>query len=238
MLEVQSEQLDEQRKLTNLQTPVLELRAAELRESLTSANAKQSSASAMRNNAEGPRRRRYSCGKNTMLTIPASARLCVSSGAPTPPRTRTRRTPVTSPSTRPGLSMFPQPSAVTASGPRRPAWPVPAGPHRTPSHGDTDHAPALSDVQLAPPGQPTGRRLDLVHQRPPVLRPRRPGRSGAADSGGPGAQPDLHGRQRTGYAAVGVFGCGRVRPSGVLAGRTYRAASGPVIVAAWDCWGI
>jgi len=34
MLEVQSEQLDEQRKLTNLQTPVLELQAAELRESL------------------------------------------------------------------------------------------------------------------------------------------------------------------------------------------------------------
>ena len=34
MLKIQSGQLDEQRKLTNLQTPVLELQAAELRESL------------------------------------------------------------------------------------------------------------------------------------------------------------------------------------------------------------
>ena len=33
-------------------------------------------------------------------------------------------------------------------------------------------------------------------------------------------------------------GCLRTRPGGMLAGRAYGAVIGPVIVAAWGCWGI
>ena len=33
-------------------------------------------------------------------------------------------------------------------------------------------------------------------------------------------------------------GCLQTRPGGVLAGRAYGAVIGPVIVAAWGCWGI
>jgi hypothetical protein len=44
----------------------------------------------------------------------------------------------------------------------------------------------LGDVHLAPDGQPSGRRPDLVHEHPPALRSRRPGRVRRAD--GPGAE--------------------------------------------------
>ena len=117
------------------------------------------------------------------------------------------------------LSMFPRPSTVTASDPRRSAWPVPTDPHRPTDRGDIDRAPALKrrptspgrPAALPPPG-PRPR----THASPPAAPP---GRSGAADSGGRVFRQiftDGHrqGAQQLGFSAVGGSGQAGCQPTG------------------------